>query len=39
MTDFGEAMLVGVVLSSEGCWEITGDYKNHRLTLVISVKP
>ena len=34
-TDIGSAMLVGVVLPSSGCWEITGRYKDGSLRYVI----
>ena len=31
------AMLVGVELASPGCWEFTGQFKDHRLTFVVWV--
>ncbi len=34
----GSAMLVGVVLPSTGCWEITGKFKEGSLTYVIWVE-
>jgi len=37
--DFGEAMLVGVVLPEPGCWEITGTYQGHALSFVVRVTP
>jgi len=37
--DFGEAMLVGVVLPEPGCWEITGNYQGHDLSFVVRVTP
>ena len=37
--DFGEAMLVGVVLPESGCWEITGNYRGHDLSFVVRVVP
>ena len=36
-TDIGSAMLVGVVLPSAGCWEITGHFRDDSLTYVIWV--
>jgi hypothetical protein len=35
--DFNWAMLMGMTLDSPGCWEITGEYKGHALTLVVWV--
>ena len=35
--DFHWAMLVGVTVDSPGCWEITGEYNGHSLTLVVWV--
>jgi len=37
--DFGEAILVGVVLPQPGCWEITGNYQGHDLSFVVQVTP
>jgi len=37
--DFGEAMLVGVVLPEPGCWEITGKYQGHQLSFVVRASP
>jgi hypothetical protein len=37
--DMGSAMLVGVDIASNGCWEITGHYGGHTLSFVISVEP
>lgn len=36
---FHWAMLIGVELASPGCWEFTGQYKGHRLSLVLWVPP
>jgi hypothetical protein len=35
--DFDWAMLMGLTVDSPGCWEITGEYKGHSLTLVVWV--
>lgn len=37
--DFGEAMLVGVAVPTEGCWEITGRYRDEELSFVVLVEP
>lgn len=37
--DIGNAMLTGVSIPSEGCWEITGQYKKTGLTFVVWVEP
>ncbi len=37
--DFGQAMLVGLTLPSEGCWAITAQYKGHNLDFVVWVTP
>lgn len=37
--DFGEAMLVGVVIPAEGCWEIKGTYRGNQLRFVVQVTP
>jgi predicted small secreted protein len=34
---FHWAMLVGVELSSPGCWEFTGQYKGHQLSFILWV--
>jgi hypothetical protein len=31
------AMLTGVYVPTPGCWEITGDYKDHQLSFVVWV--
>jgi hypothetical protein len=36
---FNWAMLIGVGLPSPGCWEVTGQYKGHQLSLVLWVPP
>ena len=35
--DFGEAMLVGVVLPAPGCWELTATYRGAALSIVVWV--
>lgn len=35
--DFGTAMLVGIVLPSPGCWQLTGRYRGTELTYVVWV--
>ena len=37
-TDFGNAMLVGIGIPSEGCWEIAAEYKGARLAYVVLVE-
>ena len=37
--DFGLAMLVGLQVPSQGCWELTATYKGHSLSYVIEVTP
>jgi hypothetical protein len=37
--DFGAAMLVGVVIPTSGCWEITGSYRGNELSFVVQVRP
>ncbi len=37
--DIGDAMLTGVNIPSEGCWEITGQYKKSGLTFVVWIAP
>lgn len=34
---FNWAMLMGVTLASPGCWEFTGQYKDHQLSFVLRV--
>ena len=34
---FNWAMLTGVDLPAPGCWEITGEFRSHSLTLVVWV--
>ncbi len=36
---FNWAMLIGVDLTSPGCWEFTGQYKDHQLSFVLWVPP
>jgi hypothetical protein len=36
---FNWAMLMGVTLSSPGCWEFTGEYRGHQLSFVLWVPP
>jgi len=38
-SDIGSAMLVGVEMPAAGCWEITGHYKEQRLSFVVWVAP
>lgn len=33
------AMLVGVIVPTPGCWEITGEYKGEKLSYVVWVTP
>lgn len=33
------AMLTGVYVPTPGCWEITGDYKGHKLSFVVWLYP
>jgi hypothetical protein len=35
--DFNWAMLMGMTLDSPGCWEITGEFRGHALTIVVWV--
>jgi len=37
--DFGEAMPVGVIVPTAGCWEIKGIYHETSLTFVVQVEP
>lgn len=37
--DIGEAMLTGVEIPTEGCWEIKGQYKKAELSFVVWVVP
>jgi len=37
--DIGSAMLVGVAVPSAGCWEITGQYRDAKLSFVVWVVP
>jgi hypothetical protein len=37
--DIGEAMLTGVNFPTEGCWEVTGQYKKTGLTFVVWIAP
>lgn len=40
-TGFGDAILTGIEMSSLGCWEFTGSYREYELNFVVlvSVKP
>jgi hypothetical protein len=33
--DFGTAMLVGVAIPTQGCWEIRANYKGAQLSFVV----
>jgi hypothetical protein len=37
--DIGDAMLTGVNFPTEGCWEVTGQYKKSGLTFVVWIAP
>jgi hypothetical protein len=37
--DIGDAMLTGVDFPTEGCWEVTGQYKKSGLTFVVWIVP
>jgi hypothetical protein len=37
--DIGEAMLTGVDFPTDGCWEVTGQYKKSSLTFVVWIAP
>jgi hypothetical protein len=37
--DIGDAMLIGVDFPTEGCWEVTGQYKKSGLTFVVWIVP
>jgi len=37
--DIGDAMLTGVDFPTEGCWEVTGQYKKTGLTFVVWIAP
>jgi hypothetical protein len=39
MADFGEAMLVGVEIPEDGCWEIMARYEGTELGYIIEVQP
>jgi len=36
--DFGTAMLVGVDIPTEGCWKLTGTYRERYLSYVVLVE-
>lgn len=38
-SDIGSAMLTGVEFPTEGCWKITGNYKDVELSFVVWVAP
>jgi hypothetical protein len=33
------AMMTGINIPTPGCWELTGHYRGHTLTYVVSVAP
>lgn len=33
------AVMTGIRVPTSGCWEVTGYYRGHRLTFVVSVEP
>jgi hypothetical protein len=33
------AMMTGIDIPTAGCWELTGHYKGHTLTFIVSVEP
>ena len=35
----GDFMLMGINIPTEGCWEITAEYREAKLTFVVQVKP
>ena len=37
--DTGDFMLVGISIPTEGCWEITAEYRDAKLTYVVKVTP
>ncbi len=37
--DTGDFMLVGISIPTEGCWEITAEYQDTKLTYVVEVTP
>ncbi len=37
--DIGDAMLTGVTFPTEGCWEVTGQYKKSGLIFVVWIAP
>lgn len=37
--DFGQAMLIGINIPTDGCWKITGHYHGHDLSFVVWVAP
>jgi len=37
--DIGSAMLIGAGFPTDGCWKITGRYKDAELSFVIWVTP
>jgi hypothetical protein len=38
-SDIGSAMLTGVTFSTEGCWKVTGKYRNAELSFVVWIAP
>jgi hypothetical protein len=38
-SDIGSAMLVGIDLPTLGCWKITGNYADAKLSFVVWVAP
>jgi hypothetical protein len=39
MSDLGQSMDVGIDIPTAGCWEITGQYNDHKLSFVVWVAP
>lgn len=37
--DMGSAMMMGMLIPTSGCWEITGNYKGDELSFVVWVAP
>jgi hypothetical protein len=35
--DIGDAMLVGAIFPTTGCWEVTGSYRGAALTFVVEI--
>ena len=39
MSDLGQSMDIGILIPTPGCWEITGQYNDHKLSFVVWVAP